>query len=244
MSTRLFLIASLALASGALGCGGTTPGNEHDSGHGGGMDTGMPEMPDAFHVGPQDVGAGNDGGCVPGVEICGDHIDEDCDGHEVSCGDHDMDTFNACSPQDTDLTQCDCNDNDRNTYPAHNGLPGGPEVCDMHDNDCDGRIDESAQCCTACQALGDTHRGDLCGADGSCQCSTNAGNAPCGAGQICCSAGCTDPTTDSANCSACGFACTNQTDRCVNSLCICGAPPGMICQFNDVCTNGTCMPHP
>jgi hypothetical protein len=258
MQRPMALVAlTCGLALGALGCGGSDPGTDHDSGHvGPGMDGGPIPGVDAY-VPPRDGGSctsaaecpgtycnmGTHSCCVPAtpsVERCGDHVDQDCDGHDASCGDQDGDTINACTPADTDLTMCDCNDSDRNTYPARPGLAGGAEACDGHDNDCDGRVDEAAACCPACMALGDATRGDVCSPSGECQCSTAPGGAVCPAGQACCSHGCVDTTTDLANCGSCGFACTNQSDRCVAGECSCGPPPGMTCACDQVCTAGTC----
>ena len=145
------VVASLgcALALMMMGCGGGPTGSGHDSGSGPGMDSAMPGTDvgvgvDAFVGGRRDVGAGLDGGCIPSFEICGDRIDQNCDGHDESCGDNDHDGFDACRPPTPDFTMCDCDDTDANTYPARTGLTGGQELCDHKDNDCDGTIDESA----------------------------------------------------------------------------------------------------
>lgn len=254
---RGLAVCGAVLAMGVLGCGGSDPGPGHDAGHVvPGEDTGTVVGMDAY-VPPRDAGScttsaecpgtycntGTHACCSPAsppIEICGDHIDQNCDMRDQSCGDHDGDTFMACAPSDTDLTQCDCDDSDNHTYPSVRGLPGGNEACDTRDNDCDGRIDEAAACCAACQALGDTRRGNVCAADGSCQCSTNAGGAACAAGQACCTNGCVDTTTDIANCGSCGFACTTQSDRCVDSVCYCGPPPGVSCTFTTTCHAGSC----
>ena len=74
----------------------------------------------------------NDNTVYPGaVEICGDGIDQDCDGSDLACGpdpkdvDDDGDGYSE--------NQGDCNDSDRGIY------PGATEICeDGIDQDCDG----------------------------------------------------------------------------------------------------------
>jgi hypothetical protein len=220
----------VALASSA-GCGGGA-GGDHDSGPGGG---GM----DAFVVGRPDVGAGIDGGCTPIFEICGDHIDQNCDGHDESCGDNDGDHFEACRPTDVDLTMCDCDDTRADTHPGRGTVPGAPELCDDYDNDCDGRIDESAMCCTGCTSMGiDPTRADNCTVDGQCDCLGEPGVGACAAGETCCDTGCVDTTSDFDNCGACHAQCDHSADRCTGSSCLCGT--GSPCDGTQVCTSGAC----
>ncbi|MCA9544847.1 MAG: putative metal-binding motif-containing protein, partial [Myxococcales bacterium] len=66
-----------------------------------------------------------------GVEVCGDGIDQNCNGRDLSCDvtDNDGDGF---TPLDGD-----CDDDDATVY------PGASELCDGQDNDCDGRTDEA-----------------------------------------------------------------------------------------------------
>jgi len=206
-------------------------------------DMGMTEPVD---LGPEPEGGrpdmfrGIDGGgaCVPQIEICGDRMDQNCDGMETPCGDTDRDGIDACRTGD-DLTRCDCDDSTSAVRPPFGALPGAVELCDGLDNDCNGRIDESAACCTGCASLG-TERGraDLCTLEGACDCSTAAGVEPCGAGQTCCGGGCVDTRSDVMNCGACGAACTEQADRCTASNCACGSGP--VCDFINVCTGGSC----
>jgi len=181
--------------------------------------------------------ADSGGACVPQIEICGDRMDQNCDGLETPCGDGDGDGIEACRTGD-DLTRCDCDDDRVDVRPPFGALPGAVEICDGLDNDCNGRIDESAACCTGCATLG-TERGraDICTLEGMCDCSTAAGVEPCAAGQTCCGGGCVDTRSDIMNCGACGAACTPQSDRCTAGDCACGSGPP--CAFVTVCS-GSC----
>src|SRR5439155_1003916 len=109
-------------------------------------------------------------GRVCTFEICGDHIDQNCDGHDEACGDNDHDGVQACCPNPGTATcpynpVCDCDDTQMPVYPPIGTLPGGVELCDGLDNNCNGRVDESAACCAGCAGMGD--RGDICLDDGS-----------------------------------------------------------------------------
>jgi len=85
-------------------------------------------------------------------EICGDGIDQDCDGEDELCddrdadadgfsvGDGDCDDSNPLvNPRQTEL--CDDIDNDCDDIIDEN-IRVMPETCDGLDNDCDGTIDE------------------------------------------------------------------------------------------------------
>lgn len=204
---------------------GGTPGSDSSSG----SDSGS---------GPVDLGVLPDG-CVPMIEICGDHMDQNCDGRDTSCGDTDMDGIQACRAGD-DLTMCDCDDARTDVRPPFNtGVPGAPEICDGRDNDCNGRVDESAACCSGCASLGEhRERADICTLDGTCDCSTEPGTGACEEGQACCTSGCTDLQTDFDNCGFCGAQCTDQADRCTAGNCACG--DGAVCDFVNMCVAGSC----
>lgn len=62
------------------------------------------------------------------TEICGDGIDQNCNGTDAPCNDRDEDGY----------TTDDCDDNSFSTH------PGAPEICDGKDNNCNGEIDEGA----------------------------------------------------------------------------------------------------
>jgi hypothetical protein len=84
-------------------------------------------------------------------EVCGDGLDNDCDGQidevaytfypdgdEDGYGDSDA-SIEACEqPSGTVMIGGDCDDNDNDVY------PGAEEVADGDDNDCDGEVDEDS----------------------------------------------------------------------------------------------------
>jgi hypothetical protein len=240
-------VAALALVScGGLfaACGAPAPVVEPDAG----------ETFDAFmfHVGP----CANDGECpgtycnpgshmccvpaTPSFEICGDRIDQNCDRHDESCGDNDVDHVDACMPGEDPLSGCDCDDESADVRPMVADVPGAPELCDGIDNDCNGRIDEAAACCEGCASLGADRavRADICTTDGACDCAGEPGIGPCDAGRTCCGVGCVDVTTDIMNCAFCRAACNVSSDRCTGGTCMCGT--GLPCDLIGVCTAGAC----
>lgn len=76
------------------------------------------------------------GEVLPSAEICGDSIDNNCDGQvdEGCCEDKDGDGHYAIDPSCPEGD--DCNDGDSSIY------PGATEKCDNKDNNCDGEVDE------------------------------------------------------------------------------------------------------
>ena len=182
--------------------------------------------------------------CVPAspaYEICGDHIDQNCDRRDASCGDNDSDGTQACRPgEDPTSGTCDCDDERDDVRPPFGAVAGAPEACDGVDNNCNGRVDESSACCDACSFLGDHRdRADVCTVDGVCECSTATGEGPCGEGQTCCTSGCVDVQDDAMNCGFCGAVCTGSSDRCVAGNCACG--DSVPCDLNYECLDGVCQ---
>ncbi len=112
-----------------------------------------------------------DAGIFPGAsEICGDGIDQDCNGVDLACPpqptctDADQDGFSAMTPE-LDCGPIDCNDED----PAIN--PGAAERCnDSVDNNCDGLID--GQDSNACPAPPTCTDADMDGFYAEADCNT------------------------------------------------------------------------
>jgi hypothetical protein len=82
--------------------------------------------------------------------------------------------------------------------------------CDGIDNDCNGIVDDQAATDFACQtAKGD---GFVC-KNGACTCSKTL-----------CNGACIDTQSDTANCGACGHACSGATPYCQSGQCTCPSP--------------------
>ena len=122
----------------------------------------------------------NDDSVYPGaLEICGDGIDQDCDGSDLACNcvDVDEDGYDAYDPASCPSGN-DCNDNDASIN------PGASEVCgDSVDNDCDDEVDEGCgpvcgdgicdgiaygEDCRSCPADCPSARKGVCCGDGKC----------------------------------------------------------------------------
>lgn len=222
----------------AASCDGTPPDPGIDSGPNPAFDAGTVTLADG-NVIARDAGRDTGTpGCTPTWEICGDRIDQDCNGRDTSCGDTDLDGIPACRPGEAPPA-CDCDDSRADVRPPFGGgVAGAPELCDGVDNDCNGRVDEAAECCPACMALDDPARGDVCTATGACDCTGEPGDGPCPAGQTCCTGGCVDTNTDFDNCGYCGTQCTPSADHCEAGNCRCGAGP--VCDLDYACTGGSC----
>jgi len=87
------------------------------------------------------------GAVLPGPEVCGDGIDNDCDGEADEGGGIGQNRCGGCGPEPEEV--CDGLDNDCDGQ-IDEGVrnrcgdcgPEPEEVCDGSDNDCDGLIDE------------------------------------------------------------------------------------------------------
>jgi hypothetical protein len=163
-------------------------------------------------------------------EICGDGIDQDCDGRDLAGNDCDADGDRFST------TQGDCDDSD----PARN--PAGFERCDGVDNDCDGKIDEGFEIGQACAiGLGS------CRAEGKTRCSATFVTVVCDAipgkpaPETCdmvdndCNGRVDDVMVSSAgsitSCGSCGVVCpapAGATPICVNGGCVAKCNPGFI----------------
>jgi len=161
--------------------------------------------------------------CVPAAEICGDEIDQDCDGADLACAtctDKDGDGYGSVG---TDLSVCtgsiaiaDCDDNSASMN------PGVPELCDGLDNNCDANTDEGGVCngndLNNCGSFGAVCAGDAC-ISGVCMTSQACYTGPTSTeGVGSCKAG-TKLCASDGTCGVCvgevlpvtaGFSCINQ----------------------------------
>ena len=98
-----------------------------------------------------------DNDIYPGaVEICGNDVDEDCDGDDVECPEECDDSDGDGYGNGLDCTDYDCNDGNEDVH------PGAEEVCDNGiDDDC---VDGDADCPEVC----DDGDEDGIGVGGSC----------------------------------------------------------------------------
>jgi parallel beta-helix repeat protein len=108
------------------------------------------------------------GACIGGIgsvsEICGNNLDDNCDGQTdencATCIDLDDDGYGSPASNTCQYPELDCNDSDRNVN------PGMQEVCDGKDNNCDGQADEGGVCNTCSDGIMDgKETGVDCGGD-------------------------------------------------------------------------------
>ena len=115
------------------------------------------QLPDAPVL--LDFGAG---GCVPNAEICGDGLDQDCDGGDLACTRAMADPEAGTSSQDADAdgyrADADCDDNNRKIY------PGIYAACSAGDGEAGTRL------CQENGSYGSCTTTPLCEASGSGRC--------------------------------------------------------------------------
>jgi hypothetical protein len=91
------------------------------------------DQTDSDNNGIGDTCDSSEGGCVAQDEICGNGIDEDCNGQDLecpsNCADNDQDGY-----KDKTCGGNDCDDNDSSRH------PNAQEICDGKDNDCNNLI--------------------------------------------------------------------------------------------------------
>ncbi len=190
--------------------------------------------------------------CTPRAEVCGDNIDNDCDGEideaplangEDVCGDgkdndcdglidegHDADgdqnqwCGDTSTPGGAALRDCD--DTDPSVY------YGAPELCDGEDNDCDGLTDEADSNKSLCEP------GEEC--LGRCVAPSCAieGSIVCGEGEMCdiATGACVEQVCDAEQCAP-GEFCDSLTGACSSVKRDNGEP----CGAHVECLSGSCI---
>lgn len=147
------------------------------------------------------------------VEVCGDSVDNDCDGvADEGC------TGLADADGDGDPDATDCNDSNTFVY------TGAPEACDGLDNDCDGSVDEGVKnICDGCATLPAV--GSPCDGTDADFCNEGTYTSSCGSLNTLV---CSDTTGELVE--VCGDATDNDCDGSTDEGCV--APTGTI-----VCTD-------
>jgi hypothetical protein len=167
----------------------------------------------------------------PGArEICGDGIDQDCNGRDPD--------GSACDGDGDGYTSADgdCDDGDPRRH------PGMPERCDGVDNDCNGQIDEGFELGRTC-AVGV----GACRSEGVTRCNVSFVGVACDAqpgrpgAEVCdmvdndCNGKIDDVMIDgagtAASCGSCGVACPRRANAgaaCVMGGCVSTCAPGFV----------------
>ncbi len=158
----------------------------------------------------------------PGAtEICGDGIDQDCDGNDISCC-LDNDNDGAFGIGATCAAGTDCNDGDATVH------PNSPEICDDgKDNDCNGLADALDEACQATCTPDCTEK--QCGDDG---CGGECG--PCAEGVACVDSQCAPETLPGSCAGICGDYIADAPCQC-DSFCF-----GMGDCCDDICDTDVC----
>lgn len=139
-----------------------------------------------------------------GREVCGNDVDEDCDGVAQTCAANCTDGDGDGYGVGADCQGTDCNDIDT----AVN--PGATEVCNGKDDNCDGTVDECADPDLFCDIA---RQGCFEGLMGDC-----TGTPECVTGYTCDRGKCRGtqdiPCTDAVEHCARGFKCEPNTQKC------------------------------
>ncbi len=172
----------------------------------------------------------------PGApEICGNQVDENCDGDSPICtcenrGLADQDADSYCL-DDTERP-ADCDDTNPNTH------PGKTEICNnQYDEDCSGDawLCQDNNICTT----------NTCGSGESCDFQFNTlaceDNLFCTVDDQCSDGNCQGTPRDCSDTKACTTdTCDEDTDSCVHSTAGCTCTVDSDCEDGDVCTDNTC----
>jgi hypothetical protein len=201
------------------------------------------------------------GAKVPTAEVCGNGLDDDCDGdadepvHCPACPSSPVACYEA-SPGTLDIGACragvrECRDGSLGAC-AGQVLPS-VELCNGRDDDCDGEVDDGPPACpgadtcvsgncvpAACDPERPCPVGFTCEA-GRCAAAPCGSGAPCAAGTRCAGDACVDPCDGVA----CGAGATCASGLCTGGSCyVDGCGGGLLCRRGycvaDPCSGITC----